>query len=102
MTDHLRTISEMAPTRVSCYPNAGLPEEGEYRETPETLAAHLERFIANGWLNMVGGCCGTTDKHIRAIAQMAEGKRRAPDSRPSHALTTRASNWWRPKRAIAR
>ncbi len=75
MTDHLRTISEMAPTRVSCYPNAGLPEEGEYRETPESVARHLERFIANGWLNIVGGCCGTTDKHIRAIAQMVEGKR---------------------------
>jgi 5-methyltetrahydrofolate--homocysteine methyltransferase len=84
MTDHLRTISEMAPTRVSCYPNAGLPEEGEYRETPETVAAHLERFIANGWLNMVGGCCGTTDKHIRAIAQMAEGKRPRRIPAPSH------------------
>ena len=75
MTDHLRTMSEMAPTRVSCYPNAGLPEEGEYRETPTTVAGHLERFLANGWLNMVGGCCGTTDAHIRAIAQMVEGKR---------------------------
>src|ERR1022692_3220655 len=75
MTDHLRTISEMASTRVSCYPNAGLPEEGEYRETPTTVASHLERFIGNGWLNMVGGCCGTTDEHIRAIAQMAQGKR---------------------------
>jgi 5-methyltetrahydrofolate--homocysteine methyltransferase len=75
MTDHLRTMSEMATTRVSCYPNAGLPEEGEYRETPTTVASHLERFIGNGWLNMVGGCCGTTDKHIRAIAQMAGGKR---------------------------
>jgi 5-methyltetrahydrofolate--homocysteine methyltransferase len=75
MTDHLRTISEMASTRVSCYPNAGLPEEGEYRETPTSVASHLERFISNGWLNMVGGCCGTTDQHIRAIAQMAEGKR---------------------------
>ena len=75
MTDHLRTISGMSPTRVSCYPNAGLPEEGEYRETPDSVASHLERFIANGWLNMVGGCCGTTDKHIRAIAQMVEGKR---------------------------
>ena len=84
MTDHLRTISEMAPTRISCYPNAGLPEEGEYRETPETVAAHLERFIANGWLNMVGGCCGTTDKHIRAIAQMAEGKRPRRIPVPSH------------------
>jgi 5-methyltetrahydrofolate--homocysteine methyltransferase len=75
MTDHLRTISEMASTYVSCYPNAGLPEEGEYRETPTSVASHLERFLANGWLNMVGGCCGTTDAHIRAIAQMAEGKR---------------------------
>src|ERR1017187_6031733 len=48
MTDHLRTISGMASTRVSCYPNAGLPQEGEYRETPETVAAHLERFIEIG------------------------------------------------------
>ena len=84
MTDHLRTISGMAPTRVSCYPNAGLPEEGEYRETPESVARHLERFLANGWLNMVGGCCGTTDKHIRAIAQMAEGKRPRPIPARSH------------------
>jgi 5-methyltetrahydrofolate--homocysteine methyltransferase len=75
MTDHLRTISDMAATRVSCYPNAGLPQEGEYRETPTTVAAHLERFISNGWLNIVGGCCGTTDAHIRVIAQMAENKR---------------------------
>jgi 5-methyltetrahydrofolate--homocysteine methyltransferase len=76
MTDHLRTISEMAPVRVSCYPNAGLPnEEGQYLETPTSIAAQLERFLENGWLNMVGGCCGTTDAHIRAIARMAESKR---------------------------
>jgi 5-methyltetrahydrofolate--homocysteine methyltransferase len=76
MTDHIRTISEMVPVRVSCYPNAGLPnEDGQYLETPTSLAAQLERFIENGWLNMVGGCCGTTDAHIRAIAQMAYGKR---------------------------
>jgi len=76
MTDHLRTVDEMSPVRVSCYPNAGLPnEEGKYLETPTSLAAQLERFILNGWINMVGGCCGTTDAHIRAIAQMAEGKR---------------------------
>ncbi|MGA3016397.1 MAG: methionine synthase [Bryobacteraceae bacterium] len=76
MTDHLRTISEMAPVRVSCYPNAGLPnEEGKYLETPASIAAQLERFLENGWLNIVGGCCGTTDAHIRAIARMAEGKR---------------------------
>jgi len=76
MTDHIRTLSEMAYTRVSCYPNAGLPnEEGQYRETPESLAAQLERFAQHGWLNLVGGCCGTTPAHIRAIAQMAEGKK---------------------------
>jgi len=76
MTDHLRTISEMTPTRVSCHPNAGLPnEEGKYLETPDSLAAALERFLDNGWLNIVGGCCGTTDAHIQAIAQMAERKR---------------------------
>jgi 5-methyltetrahydrofolate--homocysteine methyltransferase len=81
MTDHLRTIAEMSPVRVSCYPNAGLPnDEGKYLETPTSVAAQLERFIENGWLNIVGGCCGTTDAHIKAVAQMAEGKR--PRSRP--------------------
>ncbi|HUA62485.1 MAG TPA: methionine synthase [Verrucomicrobiae bacterium] len=84
MTDHLRTISEMAPRPISCYPNAGLPEDGQYLETPESVASQLERFIHNGWVNIIGGCCGTTDAHIRAIAQMAEGKtpRRVPA--PSH------------------
>ena len=75
----LRTISEMAPTRVSCYPNAGLPDErASTWRRPTSVAAQLERFVDNGWLNMVGGCCGTTDAHIRAIAQMAEGKRPRP------------------------
>jgi 5-methyltetrahydrofolate--homocysteine methyltransferase len=81
MTDHIRTISEMSPVPVSCYPNAGMPDsEGKYLESPASLAAQLERFIENGWVNIVGGCCGTTDRHIRAIAQMAEGKqpRRKP------------------------
>ena len=76
MTDHLRTLSELASTHVSCYPNAGLPNEQlQYDETPESLAAQLEKFAAHGWLNLVGGCCGTTDAHIRAIAQMIEGKK---------------------------
>ena len=84
MTDHLRTIHELAPSRVSCYPNAGLPdEEGRYLETPDSLARQLEKFADHGWLNIVGGCCGTTPEHIRAIAQMAEGKRpRPPRERP--------------------
>ncbi|HMD31126.1 MAG TPA: homocysteine S-methyltransferase family protein, partial [Candidatus Acidoferrales bacterium] len=90
MTDHLRTLSELASTRVSCYPNAGLPnEDGVYLETPETLAAQLDRFAQHGWLNMVGGCCGTTPAHIRAIAHMAEGKapRRVPGA-PGRAFYT--------------
>jgi 5-methyltetrahydrofolate--homocysteine methyltransferase len=85
MTDHIRTISEMCPVRVSCYPNAGLPnDEGKYLETPTTLAAQLDRFIENGWINIVGGCCGTTDAHIKAIAQMAEGKRPRALRPPAH------------------
>ncbi len=85
MTSHLRTLHEMAPVHVSCYPNAGLPDvEGHYLETPETLAAQLDRFAAHGWLNLVGGCCGTTPAHILAIAQMAanHAPRRVPE--PSH------------------
>ncbi len=85
MTDHIRTIHELSPVRVSCYPNAGLPdEEGRYLETPDSLAAQLERFADHGWLNIVGGCCGTTPAHIRAIAQMAAGKRPRAMRPPSH------------------
>ena len=70
MTDHIRTLSQLTGEFVSCYPNAGLPdEEGKYLETPTTLAAQLEKFADHGWLNFIGGCCGTTEKHIRAIAQ---------------------------------
>src|SRR5271169_2711796 len=83
MTDHVRTLQSLTSGFVSCYPNAGLPnEEGLYQETPTSLAQQLERFVDRGWLNIVGGCCGTTEKHIRAIAQMVEKKspRRPPDS----------------------
>jgi len=77
MTDHIRTLSQITSEFVSCYPNAGLPnpETSQYGETPESLAAQLEKFIDHGWINLVGGCCGTTEKHIRAIAQMAQGKK---------------------------
>src|SRR5215467_1046383 len=79
MTDHIRTLAEMSTHRISCYPNAGLPNaEGKFGETPESLAAQLEKFATHGWLNFVGGCCGTTPAHIRAIAQMIEGKRPRP------------------------
>src|ERR1700730_2494975 len=84
MTDHIRTLSSLTGEFVSCYPNAGLPdEEGKYLETPTTLASQLEKFVSHGWLNFVGGCCGTTERHIRAIAQMVEGKK--PRVRPVEA-----------------
>jgi 5-methyltetrahydrofolate--homocysteine methyltransferase len=84
MTDHLRTLSQLTGEFVSCYPNAGLPdEEGKYLETPTSLAAQLEKFADHGWLNIVGGCYGTTEQHIRAIAQMVEGKK--PRQRPAEA-----------------
>jgi 5-methyltetrahydrofolate--homocysteine methyltransferase len=85
MTDHVRTLQSLTNRAVSCYPNAGLPnEEGLYQETPTTLAEQLERFIDRGWLNIVGGCCGTTEKHIRAIAEMASGKRPRRTPEPNH------------------
>src|ERR1700722_10914103 len=75
MTDHVRTLQSLTSRFVSCYPNAGLPrEDNTYGETPTSLSQQLERFVDRGWLNIVGGCCGTTEHHIRAIAQMAEGK----------------------------
>ena len=75
MADHIRTLAEMATTRISCHPNAGLPNaEGEYLETPALLARQLDVFVQRGWLNIVGGCCGTTPAHIRALAHMADGR----------------------------
>ena len=75
MTDHLRTLSELARCHVSVYPNAGLPDEnGHYAESPDSLAAKLSRFVDEGWLNIVGGCCGTTPAHIAAIARMVAGR----------------------------
>ncbi len=85
MTDHLRTLHEMSHVNLSCYPNAGLPnEEGTYDETAESLASQLEKFANHGWLNFVGGCCGTTPEYIRAIAQMVDGKAPRRPREPAH------------------
>jgi 5-methyltetrahydrofolate--homocysteine methyltransferase len=75
MTDHLRTLSEIATCFVTVYPNAGLPDEhGHYEETAESLAHKMRRFVEEGWVNAVGGCCGTTPAHIRALARLAAGR----------------------------
>jgi 5-methyltetrahydrofolate--homocysteine methyltransferase len=86
MTDHLRSLAAIAKTRTSCIPNAGLPDsEGRYLETPEGIARVLERFVDLGWLNIVGGCCGTTFQHTAALAAMVKGKR--PRVAPIHHRT---------------
>ena len=65
-----KNLSRIAPCFVSCHPNAGLPNEfGGYDETPEQMGRALCEFAENGWLNIVGGCCGTTPAHIRVIAE---------------------------------
>jgi 5-methyltetrahydrofolate--homocysteine methyltransferase len=75
MTDHLRTLSAMTRAFTIVYPNAGLPDEnGHYNESPEMLARKIARFADEGWVNMVGGCCGTTPKHIRLIADTVAGR----------------------------
>ncbi|KQX68182.1 methionine synthase [Paenibacillus sp. Root444D2] len=69
MRDHIRTLSQIADSAISCYPNAGLPDEnGHYHESPESLAKKMAGFAEMGWLNIAGGCCGTTPAHIRVLA----------------------------------
>ena len=70
MTQFLKTLNDISNTYISVYPNAGLPnEDGEYEETPVTLANKLEPFFKNKYLNIVGGCCGTTPDYIKEIKE---------------------------------
>ncbi len=76
MRPYVAELSRVADTRVSAYPNAGLPNEfGEYDETPAQTAAFLSEWAETGLVNLVGGCCGTTPEHIRAIAEAVAGMR---------------------------
>lgn len=69
MKPHIHEISELATCAVSAYPNAGLPNAlGAYDETPEITAGLIKEWAEKGWVNIVGGCCGTTPEHIKAIA----------------------------------
>jgi 5-methyltetrahydrofolate--homocysteine methyltransferase len=80
MRPYVAELSRLADCRISCYPNAGLPNAfGEYDEKPEDTAGILEEFASSGLVNIVGGCCGTTPDHIRAIAKhVATQKPREP------------------------
>jgi 5-methyltetrahydrofolate--homocysteine methyltransferase len=75
MTDFIRSLAETSPFPVACVPNAGLPDEnGAYLETPHMVSGVLSRFVDRGWVNVVGGCCGTHEGHIESLGQLVEGK----------------------------
>jgi 5-methyltetrahydrofolate--homocysteine methyltransferase len=73
MTDHIRTLAGMAPFPIACVPNAGLPDEnGRYLESPEMLGGVIESFLQRGWLNVLGGCCGTHAGHVKKLREIAD------------------------------
>lgn len=72
LTPYLKELSQHATCLVTAHPNAGLPNEfGEYDQTPAQMASEMEEFVRQGYINVMGGCCGTTPDHIRAIAELA-------------------------------
>jgi len=79
---HLESLAAIADTNISAYPNAGLPNEfGEYDQSPEEMTAYIRDFVHSGFVNIVGGCCGTTPDHIRAMAKAVDGLK--PRQKPS-------------------
>ena len=83
---YVEELSSLAETYVSCHPNAGLPNAfGEYDDTPESMARQIGEWARSGWLNLAGGCCGTTPEHIRAMAESvrAAAPRRIPARAPA-------------------
>ncbi|WP_460965813.1 methionine synthase [Spirosoma litoris] len=90
MRPYIQTLAKEAPFFTSAYPNAGLPNEfGEYDETPEMMALQIEDFIKSNFVNIVGGCCGSTPDHIQAIADVAAKypPRQLPDAEPYQKLS---------------
>jgi 5-methyltetrahydrofolate--homocysteine methyltransferase len=86
---YVKELSRIAGTRVSAHPNAGLPNElGEYDETPASMAGHIREWAERGFLNIVGGCCGSTPDHIRALADAVDGLAPRPIPEPP-----RRSRW---------
>ena len=89
MTDHVRTLAGLAGFPVAVVPNAGLPDEdGNYNQTPQMMAETLGRFVESGWVNLVGGCCGTVPEHIRLLDEMVAGR---PARVPVESNETRVS-----------
>jgi len=85
MRPHIEELARVAPVRISCHPNAGLPNEmGGYDLGPSAMARYLGEFAEAGWLNIAGGCCGTTPAHIRAIAEAVRDSKPHKPAAPSH------------------
>ncbi len=83
MRPHLQELSAVSDTFICAYPNAGLPNEfGQYDETPEMMARQVEEFAREGLVNVVGGCCGSTPEHIRALAEVVA--KYPPRALPEH------------------
>src|SRR5207244_9593245 len=90
MRPYVEELSAIAPVYLSCHPNAGLPNAfGGYDETAAETSETLSEFASNGWLNIVGGWCGTTPEHINAIADGVRGLRRRQIPRPEPYLPRR-------------
>ncbi|MEM9648582.1 MAG: homocysteine S-methyltransferase family protein [Bacteroidota bacterium] len=86
LVPHLEVLSAKTPFGVSAHPNAGLPNAfGEYDETPEQMAEQIKEYLEKNLVNIVGGCCGTTPEHIKAIADLA--KEYAPRPLVAHSLS---------------
>ena len=76
MKPYLKELASKAPYYISAYPNAGLPNSmGEYDETAESMSPQVAEFIEEGLVNIIGGCCGTTDEFIKSFASLAEGRK---------------------------
>lgn len=74
MRPHIEELSRVADVPISCHPNAGLPNDmGEFDLSPKMMAERVGEYVDNSWLNILGGCCGTTPDHIRAMAERIEG-----------------------------
>ncbi|MEO2008879.1 MAG: methionine synthase [Pirellulaceae bacterium] len=91
MRPHMESLSRITDVSISCHPNAGLPNDmGDYDLSPADMAAKMAEFAENGWVNIVGGCCGTTPEHIAAISdRLSRLSTRKPQ--PSSAIYTRLS-----------
>jgi len=87
---YVKELSQKAPFHISSHPNAGLPNQfGQYDETPEIMSGYIKEYLANSYVNIIGGCCGTTPEHIRTFAEIAE--KSTPHKLPKVSTNTKLS-----------